>query len=304
MDHDGATHHSAFCFSPLLALLVLLGACSKHGEDSALPTPASAASAVVTPAGAAAPAAFTGPLSEAEFKKLHELTREKAPPLRGATVDIAGSRAYLSLPAGAKPPLPGVVVIHEWWGLNEHIMHWADRLAADGYAAIAPDLYHGRVATTPDDAMSAMKAVNDDEARATLVAAHAFLGKDPRIGATRTGSIGWCFGGKHSLELALDEPALDAVVVYYGHVTTDAKRLEALKAPLLGIFANKDQSIPPSMVDEFDAALTKDGKAHTVLRFDADHAFANPSGPRYDAPAAEKAWRAARDFLARQLLQP
>jgi carboxymethylenebutenolidase len=192
-------------------------------------------------------------------------------------------------------------VIHEWWGLNEHIMHFTDRLAADGYAALAVDLYSGKVATTPDEAMAAMKAVDAARATKSLLAAHDFLEQDGRVRALRTGVIGWCFGGKWSLELALAEPDLDAAVVYYGHVTTDAKRLATLRPPLLGVFANRDQAIPPATVDEFEKALRAGGKQPTIVRYDADHAFANPSGQRYDAKSAEDAWSKVRAFLAREV---
>ncbi|MEZ4465798.1 MAG: dienelactone hydrolase family protein [bacterium] len=114
-------------------------------------------------------------LSEADFKALHALTGAAAPAPRGVMVDLGGGQAYLSLPPGATAPVPGVVVIHEWWGLNDHIKHWADRLADDGYAALAVDLYGGRVATTPDEAMAAMKTVDTDKASELLKKAVAFL---------------------------------------------------------------------------------------------------------------------------------
>jgi carboxymethylenebutenolidase len=116
-------------------------------------------------------------LSEEEFKKLHELKTEDAPPRIGRMIEIAGSRAYLSLPPQAEklPPRAAVIVIHEWWGLNEHVMHFADRIALEGYSVVAVDLYSGTVATTPDDAMKAMKAVDDKAAREKLLQACAFL---------------------------------------------------------------------------------------------------------------------------------
>jgi carboxymethylenebutenolidase len=240
-------------------------------------------------------------LSEEEFKKLHQLRSDAAPPLHGKMIDLATSRAYLSLPERASAPLPGVVVVHEWWGLNEHVKHWSDRLANDGYAALAVDLYGGTVAQNPDDAMKAMKAVHEDKARAILLDAYGFLKRDPRIRAPKRGVIGWCFGGKWSLELALAAPDLDAAVVYYGHVTTDAKELSALHAPLFAVFGNRDKGIPPSMVDAFEKALTENKARFTIKRYDAEHAFANPSNPRYDEKSAGDAWRNVRAFLAREL---
>jgi carboxymethylenebutenolidase len=243
----------------------------------------------------------TGILSEEDFKALHQLRTDKPPAPRGEMIDLAGTRAYLSLPAGAKAPLPGVVVIQEWWGLNDNIKHWSDRLAADGYAALAVDLYGGKVATTPDEAMAAMKSVDEARTLATLQAAHAFLASDPRIRAKKRGSIGWCFGGHWSLRLALVAPDLDAAVIYYGRLVTDAAELKAIRASVLGVFGNLDKGIPPENVNEFEAALKAAGVKHRILRYDAEHAFANPSSPRYDQPAARAAWDEARAFLAKTL---
>ena len=293
-------------------LLVWLGAllftaCSKSPPPppatvpSAAPSTAPSAAAAPSPAPTPNPNGLTGVLGEEEFKKLHELRTDQPPALHGQSVDLKSSKAYLSLPAGAKPPLPALVVVHEWWGLNDHIKHWADRLAQDGYAALAVDLYGGKVAATQDDAMAAMKGVDEATAKKLLLDADAWLKKDSRVLASHRGVIGWCFGGKWSLELGLAAPDLDAVVVYYGHVTTDPKRLAALKAPMLGIFGNLDKGIAPSMVDEFEAGLKKAGANYRILRYDAEHAFANPSNPRYDQKSAEAAWVESRKFLAAQL---
>jgi carboxymethylenebutenolidase len=246
-------------------------------------------------AGAASSA--TGSVSEEAFKAMHDLTAKAPPAPRGKTVRIAGIDAYLSLPEAAKPPLPALVVIHEWWGLNGHIKHWADRLAAEGYAALAVDLYGGRVTENRDSAMAYMKSVDEARARELLLAAHAFLKSDARVKATRRGSIGWCFGGGQSLRLAIAAPDLDAAVIYYGFPVTDAKELSRIEAHLLGIFGNRDAAIMPQAVDAFEAALDEAGVAHQILRFDADHAFANPSGGRYDEAAAAAAWRATCEFL-------
>jgi carboxymethylenebutenolidase len=242
---------------------------------------------------------MTGILSEAEFKALHALRGEAAPPARGTMVDIAGNRAYLSLPADAQAPLPALVVIHEWWGLNEHIQHWSDRLAADGYATLAVDLYGGRVATTRDSAMSYMRSVNEEQALEILLAAHAFLQEDARVQATHRGSIGWCFGGGWSLRLALEAEDLQAAVIYYGRLVTDPERLAAIEAPILGVFGTRDTGIPAEVVDTFEEALAEAKVEHRILRYDAEHAFANPSSARYDEEAAAAAWEEVRSFLAR-----
>lgn len=252
--------------------------------------------------GAVDPADMLGPLTEAGFKALHDMKGEDAPPALGEDITLAdGSRAYLALPPG-EGPHPAVLVIHEWWGLNQHIKYWADRLAADGYAALAVDLYGGQVGTNPDEAMALMRSVERSAAEATLMAGHTFLEEDPRVQATKQASIGWCFGGGWSLQYGLMAPDLDAVVMYYGKVVTDPAALAGLDAPILGVFANQDQGISVEDVKAFEGALTEAGKSFTLLRFEAQHAFANPSaGARYDAFAAADAWEEVRGFLARTL---
>ena len=262
----------------------------------------STASAVGAEESAAKPqTGWTGSVSEEQFKALHELKTDAAPALHGQMVDLAGGKAYLSLPANAKVPLPAVIVIHEWWGLNDHIKHWADRLAADGYAALAVDVYDGKTATTPDQAMKYMQGVDQKRATEIMLAANGFMAKDPRVQAKKRGSMGWCFGGGQSLQLALAAADLSACVMYYGHPVTDVAALKSLKAPLLGVFANQDQAFPPALIDEFDKALTTAGVTHEILRYDAVHAFANPSNAKYDQKSAGDAWTHVQAFFAANL---
>ena len=304
-----------FCAACLLILSAIsapsLG-CANEKAGSAKGAEKAASGAKETPAAkttaaqganaaAKASASMTGPLSEEQFKALHELKGDAAPPPRGKVVEIAGSYAYLSLPPNAIAPMPAVIVIHEWWGPNEHIMHWADRLADEGYAAIAVDLYDGKVATTPDSAMAFMKQVDDAASIKILKAAHEFLVKDERVKATKTASIGWCFGGKWSLQTALAVPELDAAVIYYGQLETDPEELRKIKASVFGVFGTQDQSIPPATVKEFDQALTTAGVEHEIHSYDAVHAFANPSNPKYDQKSAGDAWTKASKFLRAKL---
>lgn len=269
------------------ALLLLIAAAAGFAQEEEKPEPA-------------ADTGLTGVLSEEAFKALHQLSVEKRPPLKGAMVDVGEMRAYLSLPKG-QPPFPAVTVIHEWWGLNEHVKYWCDRLAEDGYAALGVDLYGGKVATNRDDAMAYMKGVEEAKGDALLKAAHAFLKDDPRVKAKRRGCVGWCFGGGWSLHLALAAPDLDAAVIYYGRLETDPQRLKAIKAPLLGVFGNLDTGIPMDKVNEFDDALKAAGVKYEIRRYEAPHAFANPSSARYDQEAAEDAWKHVRAFFAKHL---
>jgi carboxymethylenebutenolidase len=285
-----------------IAIALLVTACD---EDKPVTTTTSAKPTVSTTADAttaAKPKAPTGVLSEEDFKALHVLRGDDAPPPKGVDISLSSSKAYLSLPKDAKPPIAGIVVIHEWWGLNPHIKHWADRLAEDGFATLAVDLYGGESATTPDDAMRLMKALDETKARAILKEAYVFLKEDERIKANKRGSIGWCMGGQWSLELALDNPGLDAAVVYYGQVETDPVRLAALDAPLLAFFGNKDKGIPPKNVDAFEFGLEQAGdKKYKIHRYDAGHAFANPSSARYEEKSAAAAWAQVRGFFGREL---
>jgi carboxymethylenebutenolidase len=282
----------------LLSCCALL-ACQR-APDASTRTPAPPTS-TTTPSTDDGRMPITGMVDEQEFKRMHELRDDAAPKPRGIEIDLAGGRAYLSLPAQAKTPLPAIVVIHEWWGLNDHIRHWTDRLAADGYAALAVDLYGGKVATTSEEAMALTKTVDDASARAVLTAAHAFLRDDPRIAARKRGVIGWCFGGGWSLQQAIAHPDLDAAVIYYGRLVTDPAPLAKIHAELLGVFGDRDHGIPPAAVDEFVAALKQAGKGIEIHHYDAEHGFANPSGAHYDAVAAGYAWGHVRTFFDRTL---
>jgi carboxymethylenebutenolidase len=209
---------------------------------------------------------WTGVLSEEEFKKLHELAERDAPPLHGEMVELDGSRAYLSLPKEGKPPFPAVLVIHEWWGLNDHIKHWADRLAADGYAALAVDLYGGEVAKDADQATALMRAVDQDAALATLRQGHRFLAADPRVQAKVRAAVGWCFGGGQALRLAMAAADLDAAVIYYGRLVTDPEQLSAIRARVLGIFGNQDTALrrEPRVREPVGRALRRQGRGRRL----------------------------------------
>lgn len=243
---------------------------------------------------------WTGALDQAAFAALHELTDAQAPPALGHEVDLGdGSTLYVS-PA-LDDDAPGLIVIHEWWGRNDHIRHCTDRFAAAGYHAVAVDLYGGAVASTRDEAMAAMSAVDPAAAAATLRHAADYL--EAELGVQRYGSIGWCFGGGWSLQTAIDQADLDACVIFYGRLSTDPEALAKIHAPILGVFGTRDRSIPTEAVNAFEAAALVHSSAPSlqINHYDAEHAFANPSSARYDASSAEAAWNAVQEFLADKL---
>jgi carboxymethylenebutenolidase len=222
------------------------------------------------------------------------------------TLDGAPVVGYLARPADKATELPGVIVIHEWWGLNDNIRSMTRELAAHGYAALAVDLYRTEPASDPDRARELMTAAMEREGdiEANLRQAYDYLATEIR--APRIGVIGWCFGGGWSLRTALMLPdEIDAAVIYYGRLVTDRDRLAKLKMPILGIFGGADQGIPVDSVRKFESVLTELGKDAEIHVYDgAGHAFANPSGTRYVRDAAEDAWAKTLAFLDRHLRAP
>lgn len=211
-------------------------------------------------------------------------------------------RGYLARPKDAQGPLPGLIVIHEWWGLNDNVRAMTRRLAGEGYQALAVDLFGGSVADNPDAAMKQVNAVmqNREPAGDNLKDAYAFLeGK----GAKKIGVIGWCFGGGWALGTAMLLPdKIDATVIYYGRVETDKEKLAPIKSPILGLFGGKDKGIPVEGVRAFEKALKELGKPAEIHVYEnADHAFANASGGNYNPEAAKDAWAKTTAFLKKNL---
>ena len=206
----------------------------------------------------------------------------------------------------ARPTEPGgsaVLVIHEWWGLNDNIRAMARRLADAGHLALAVDLYEGEVAEDRDTARALATRAGDRVERGERNMRQALAYLRNELGAEKVGVIGWCFGGSWSLATALNEPdGIDATVIYYGRLRTDEEELSALASPLLGIFGELDGGIPVETVREFEAALERLGKEASIHVYEgADHAFANPTGTRYQAEAAEDAWAKTVAFFAEHL---
>jgi carboxymethylenebutenolidase len=211
-------------------------------------------------------------------------------------------QAVLYTPTG-KGPFPAIIVIHEWWGLNDWVKEQASKLADQGYEALAIDLYRGKVATTPEMAHEIMRGVPEDRARRDLQAAFTYLQSQGNVKKDRIGAIGWCMGGGYSLDVALDEPALAADVINYGHLATDKDALKKINAPILGLFGGQDEGIPPADVKKFGETLDQLGKKVEVKIYDdAGHAFENPNNKAGYRPAdAADAWQRTVAFLAENL---
>jgi len=210
---------------------------------------------------------------------------------------------YFAAPADMFGPMPAVIMIHEWWGLNDNIRAMASRLAGEGYIVFAVDLFAGNVASSPEEARQLMLAVIEDpeSAKRNIMSAFEFVSET--AGAPSVGSLGWCFGGGWSLNAALLLPdELDASVIYYGQVTADEDKLRPVNTPLLGLFGAEDRGIKIETVEAFGAALESLRKDYEIHIYPGvGHAFANPTGRNYDAASADDAWRRTLEFLGRHL---
>ncbi|RJQ22472.1 dienelactone hydrolase family protein [Candidatus Woesearchaeota archaeon] len=194
---------------------------------------------------------------------------------------------------------PGVILIHEWWGLNDHIKETAEKLATEGYIVLAVDLYNGNVATERTDAQTYVSLVNKTKAVENLRAAKTKL---LELGATKIASLGWCFGGGKSLELALSGEEMDATVIYYGTLVTDSEELRKIHWPVLGIFGETDTSIPVDSVNAFDSALDSLNVTNEIYIYPGvGHAFANPSGMNFAPEETKDAWSKTLAFLEKYL---
>jgi carboxymethylenebutenolidase len=213
------------------------------------------------------------------------------------------AQGYLALPAGDKGPHPAIIVIQEWWGLNDWVREQTDRFAKQGYVALAVDLYRGRSTASADEAHELMRGLPEDRAMADLKGGFNYLAARRDVDPKRIGVIGWCMGGGYSLMLAASEPRLAAAVVNYGHLMTDPKTIQGIKVPLLGNFGAEDRGIPAADVKAFEATLHKEGKAADFKVYDgAGHAFMNPNNKGgYVAAAAADAWQRTDRFFAEHL---
>jgi len=211
-------------------------------------------------------------------------------------------QAVLYTPDG-KGPFPGIVVIHEWWGLSDWVKDQAAKLSDQGYVTLAIDLYRGKVAATPDEAHELMRGVPEDRAKRDLHAAVEFLTAQANVRKDRLAAIGWCMGGGYSLDVALQEPTLKADVINYGHLATDPESINKINASVLGIFGGQDRGIPVEDVKKFEQMLKQQGKKVEITVYpDAGHGFENPINKAgYRADDAADAWKRTTNFLASTL---
>ncbi|WP_400191356.1 dienelactone hydrolase family protein [Hymenobacter sp. B81] len=279
----------------LLTLLFLLGSlsiaraqhtascCAKPGPDAML--------------------AFADLAADPAFMSGHEapLPLDYAPQAAGQLISFVTPDSSTGYGYEVRPAAPNgkfLFVFHEWWGLNDYIKREADRLAAalPGVTVLAVDLYDAKLATTSEEASRLVQVVDQNRARNIIRGALQHAG--PRA---QVATLGWCFGGGWSLQAAmLAGKQAVGCVVYYGMPEKDVAKLKALNTDVLGIFATQDQGIGPAVVRQFQADMKRAGKQLTVHSFDAAHAFANPSNPRFDAAAATRANNLALAYLKKK----
>lgn len=210
---------------------------------------------------------------------------------------------YLALPV-AKGTHAAVIVIQEWWGLNDWITANTERFASLGYVALAVDLYRGKSTADPSVAHELMRGMPEDRALADLKAAFNLLSTRPDVDPKRIGVIGWCMGGGYALALATAEPRLASCVINYGRLVTDPATIAKLQGPVLGDFGDKDQGITPQDVQAFRDALKAAGKDADIKSYSTvGHGFMNPNNTGgYDATAANDAWKRIDAFFSRTLV--
>ena len=216
------------------------------------------------------------------------------------------AKGYLVYPVStndSQRKLPAVVMIHEWWGLNQNIKDMANLLAKNGFVVLAADLYHGKVTDNPQLAMELVQTARNDQNSSTtnLQAAVKYLSSAPNVDNKKIVSLGWCFGGGQSLQLALNsqEHPLAATILYYGTpLVTDKESLSKIKWPVLGIFGDKDEAIPIAEINQFRSSLNESGIKNEIQVYNGlGHAFANPSGDNYAPEETADAWQRTLSFL-------
>jgi len=209
---------------------------------------------------------------------------------------------FLAVP-GTPGRHPGIIAIHEWWGLNDWVKDETQKLSDQGYVVLAVDLYRGKVANDPNEAHELMRGLPQDRGVRDLEAGFDYLASRKDVNASKIGSIGWCMGGGYSLQLAIHEPSLAACVVNYGALPTEPADIQKIMAPVLGNFGADDRGITPDNVHAFEKTMKADGKSIDVKIYTgAGHAFENPNNKDgYRPEATADAWSRITAFYAKTL---
>jgi carboxymethylenebutenolidase len=190
-------------------------------------------------------------------------------------------------------PFPGVIVVQEWWGLNDNIKDIAQRFASAGFSALAPDLYHGRVTAEPNEAQKAMMALDMNNASKELTKAADWLSSQPQTKGDGIGATGFCMGGGLAMTLACDSPRIKAVAPFYGANPNPIDKVANIQGPVLAIYAENDAWVNAAMRDALEQALRQHGKQfETKVYPGTEHGFFNDTrGEVYNEPAAREAWQ-------------
>lgn len=290
------TQHQDRYIAVIIALLALIFAGCESGQSGPEEAAIEADRATVDAMSKEHADDTTEPSPAAEMEPAKAVVSQSMPYTEYKNELVYG---YFSAPVDMFEPLPAVIMIHEWWGLNDNIRAMADRLAGEGYIVFAVDLYAGKTASTPDEARVLMMETVESPESVTNNIRAAFEFVSATAGAPRVASLGWCFGGGVSLKAAqLFPQELDAAVIYYGQTTSDEAELEPIQSPILGIFGAEDTGIQVASVESFRESLQRLDKNHDIHIYPGvGHAFANPTGRNYNAAAAEDAWRRTLKFL-------
>ena len=229
-------------------------------------------------------------------------TKTKGTEVTYYSQDNKGVKGYLAVPEG-RGKKPAIILIHEWWGLNDEIRDKARKYAKDGYIALAVDLYNGESTTKPEDARRLAGSVgkNQENAFANLRAALAYLKKHKNVDKNRLASVGWCFGGGWSYQVAKNDLGTRASVIYYGRFNP-ADDLSQMRAKILGHFAEKDRGIKVDDVRQFQASLKTQSGDHEIFIYpNTGHGFTNSNSAVYDAAATSQAYDRTLEFLKKHL---
>ena len=215
-------------------------------------------------------------------------------------VNKGTASSYLALPAQGTGP--GVLVLHAWWGLNDSFKGVCDRLAREGFVALAPDLYHGKIATTIEEAEQRVKALDSERASADIAGAVAYLRGHPAVQGQGIGCMGFSLGASYAYDMSCARPSdIAAVVAFYGAGDAEAD-YSAARAAYLGQYVEHDEWEEDEYVDQLEAKLRADGREATFYRYAGlKHWFMEENRPEYNAEAAALAWQRTLDFLRRHL---